>query len=885
MEWRAIRGTSYIYSNTDNTNIITDLQAAEWQSKGFEIALHVTTNCENWTSQTELDNLYYTPQLQEFAGKWPSLLNPVSNRTHCIAWSDWASQAKVEASKGIRLDLNYYYFPGPWVQDRPGMFTGSGMPMRFADQDGSLIDVYQVTTQMPDEADLTFPGFINTLLDNATGPLGYYGVFAANMHTDLFTPDNRGELGSTAIINSAIARGIPVISAKQLLTWLDGRNASNFANMVWNNNELSFDVVVGTGANLLNGMVPVNSANGILQGITRNGSTITYTTEVIKGINYALFDATAGSYVASYALDVTPPVITNIVATPNPNGTVTITWTTDEVATTVVDYGVAAATLNLNATNGSLVTSHSITLTGLNPGTVYYFRVTSVDGAGNSSTLPVPPATLNFVTPAAICAQDNTDIDFGQGIGDASSTVVIDGNGALILKPFLKEEFSNSGLPAGFGSASWTFGTPVTYNGGIASVENGRLYTTTSFNAGTSIEFSANFTNGTFQNIGFAQANDFGANWFVIGRAGVAGSDNNVYFRTPGSDIPLGLHAGAYHRYKISWNTNNFEFYVDGALVYTHNLGSPLSTPLLMIMSDFTTDGATLNVDWLRVSPYDPITTFVSRIMDAGSVRNWDVISWSSITPDNTSITMRVRTGASNVIDGTWTPFAERTNGQQVGVASRYIQYEATLETGNSLNTPLLQDVTFTCLAAFPVKLVDFRANAIGKDVRLEWTTATESNNKGFEIQRSLDGRTWVTVGFVPGAGNSSTTKNYNYTDRNLNSGKYLYRLKQVDYDNQYNYSGVVNISITDKQDNSLGQNHPNPFNGTTIIPYTISSTSSVRITIIDMHGRTVKVLNEGQRRAGQYNVQLNLGDLKKGVYFYRMDADNFSSTKKMIIQ
>ena len=114
-------------------------------------------------------------------------------------------------------------------------------------------------------------------------------------------------------------------------------------------------------------------------------------------------------------------------------------------------------------------------------------------------------------------------------------------------------------------------------------------------------------------------------------------------------------------------------------------------------------------------------------------------------------------------------------------------------------NTPILQDVSFTCLAAFPVKLVDFRANAIGKDVKLEWTTASESNNKGFEIQRSLDGRTWVTVGFVAGAGNSNITRNYNYTDRNLNNGKYLYRLKQVDYDNQYNYSGVVNV-MTQRQ-------------------------------------------------------------------------------------
>lgn len=79
-----------------------------------------------------------------------------------------------------------------------GMFTGSGMPMRFADLDGTLIDCYQVTTQMPDESGITWPGFINTLLDNATGPNGYYGVFCANMHTDNNNPGDQSVVGSHA---------------------------------------------------------------------------------------------------------------------------------------------------------------------------------------------------------------------------------------------------------------------------------------------------------------------------------------------------------------------------------------------------------------------------------------------------------------------------------------------------------------------------------------------------------------------------------------------------------------------------------------------------------------------------------------------------------------
>ena len=91
-----------------------------------------------------------------FAAAFPSLAAPSTNRTHCITWSDWATQPKVELANGIRLDTNYYYWPAAWVQDRPGYFTGSGMPMRFADLDGSLIDVYQAATQMTDESGMDY---------------------------------------------------------------------------------------------------------------------------------------------------------------------------------------------------------------------------------------------------------------------------------------------------------------------------------------------------------------------------------------------------------------------------------------------------------------------------------------------------------------------------------------------------------------------------------------------------------------------------------------------------------------------------------------------------------------------------------------------------------
>ena len=390
--WNAIRGTSYVY-----TGSVSNTQVINFQNAGFEIGLHLNVNEGSNFTETQW-NSFWDDQMSTLKSNLPSLASQVSHRTHFISWGPWATTAKLEAAKGVRLDVNYYYYPATWVDFRPGMFTGSGMPMRFADLDGTLIDNYQVPTQMPDESVLNVATHIATLLDNAIGTLGYYGVFCANMHTDSNAPTDPGQIGSDAIITAAKARNIPVISARQMLTWLDGRNGSNFTNMVWNNNTLDFNINIFPGANKLQAMVPVKSINGTLISITLNSSPVTYTIETIKGIDYAFFDAAAGNYAANYFQDITPPVISNVVATPHPDGTVTITWNTDEISDSKVDFGTVSNNLSQNVSNSSLVTSHSVVLTGLTPGTVYYYRVTSADAFLNSATFPIiSNAPLSFV--------------------------------------------------------------------------------------------------------------------------------------------------------------------------------------------------------------------------------------------------------------------------------------------------------------------------------------------------------------------------------------------------------------------------------------------------------------------------------------------------------
>ncbi len=211
--WECIRSTAYIYTGA----LPSDATAKQWQDKGWEIALHVFTACADWTPTTLAG--FFTSQKGNFSATYSSISPLTTNRTHCIAWSDWATQPKVELANGIRFDTNYYYFPPTWVNYAPGLFTGSGMPMRFADLDGTMIEsANQAATQMTDESDQAYPFTIDTLLANALGTPGYYGAFTANIHAD-----GKTESEAALIVASAKAQGVPVVTARQMLAWLDGR--------------------------------------------------------------------------------------------------------------------------------------------------------------------------------------------------------------------------------------------------------------------------------------------------------------------------------------------------------------------------------------------------------------------------------------------------------------------------------------------------------------------------------------------------------------------------------------------------------------------------------------------------------------------------------------
>ena len=182
--------------------------------------------------------------------------------------------------------------------------------------------------------------------------------------------------------------------------------------------------------------------------------------------------------------------------------------------------------------------------------------------------------------------------------------------------------------------------------------------------------------------------------------------------------------------------------------------------------------------------------------------------------------------------------------------------------------------------AVIPVELSSLFSNVDGNNVTLSWSTATETNNKGFAIERSTDFNNWIQLGFVDGKGTTTQTNNYSFTDKDVAHGKYFYRLTQIDFDGSFKYYYLGSeIEIGSPAVYSLSQNYPNPFNPTTKIGYQIPVDAKVKIELYGITGEKVATLVNGDHAAGYYNIELNANklNLASGLYMYKMTAQNAS--------
>ncbi|MHB1687040.1 MAG: lamin tail domain-containing protein [Ignavibacteriaceae bacterium] len=278
------------------------------------------------------------------------------------------------------------------------------------------------------------------------------------------------------------------------------------------------------------------------------------------------------------------------------------------------------------------------------------------------------------------------------------------------------------------------------------------------------------------------------------------------------------------------------------------------------------------SLDTLKVKNPNGVTNVIDLLGygDTSKVKGFETVPMSA--PINATQSLRRKDNSGNNTYGTngsgWDTDTNSTNFYKQVV--------------DSTNPPL------------PVELSLFTASTIeNKYVNLYWQTQTETNNYGFEIQRLNHSQNnlnnWGTIGFVSGNGNSNSVQSYSFIDNEISSsGKYSYRLKQIDHDGSYTFSSALNIELKTPGKFDLLQNYPNPFNPSTVIEYNIPEECFVDIDVFDSQGIKVADLLTKKHSAGNYKIQFDGSGLASGVYIYKLKASstnqNYSLSKKMIL-
>ncbi|MEP7145826.1 MAG: T9SS type A sorting domain-containing protein, partial [bacterium] len=186
-----------------------------------------------------------------------------------------------------------------------------------------------------------------------------------------------------------------------------------------------------------------------------------------------------------------------------------------------------------------------------------------------------------------------------------------------------------------------------------------------------------------------------------------------------------------------------------------------------------------------------------------------------------------------------------------------------------------------------PVELSSFSSIISGRNITLNWTTASEVNNAKFEIERSVNS-SWTKIGEVQGNGTSTTPKSYSFSDNNLSNNTYNYRLKQIDFNGNFEYFNLSNeVVIGIPSAFELAQNYPNPFNPSTKIAYSIPFDGNVSLTVYDAMGKEITRLVDNNQTAGYYSIDFNASNFASGIYYYSINVNgqsNFADTKKMLL-
>ncbi len=436
---------------------------------------------------------------------------------------------------------------------------------------------------------------------------------------------------------------------------------------------------------------PTGTSHSVTLTGLGNGTTYSYRVVSADAAGNSTTDPVATAAPRSFATpDTAPPAVSSVTA--SGSGTsATVTWTTNESATSTVAYGTTTA---LGSTaSGASGTSHSVTLTGLTVNTRYYYRVTSADPAGNSTTSPASPAAPAAYVPTVSNIVQSSVADFGSGSGG----YVADTAGGEVLGGLtLGTEFTATTQPSGWTSSTLVTGGTTTYSGGQATLSGSRLYTGT---LSGSSSFSAVATVGTGHTLGWGSiaTGSTAVTASFVGSSGGRLSARVNDARTNNRTIAIpGSWSDAPHEYRVDRSGNTAVFFVDGTQVASSAFAPTVTLRVLAI--DPTTAAPTMPIDWVRVAPYATSSTFTSGVIDAGATVGWDLLTRDATAPTGTTLTIQVRSGAVATPGTSWTAWTTVSpTSNSITRSARYVQYRLQFtSSGTRFVSPTVRGVTLS---------------------------------------------------------------------------------------------------------------------------------------------------------------------------------------------
>ncbi len=279
---------------------------------------------------------------------------------------------------------------------------------------------------------------------------------------------------------------------------------------------------------------------------------------------------------------------------------------------------------------------------------------------------------------------------------------------------------------------------------------------------------------------------------------------------------------------------------------------------------------------WIYGENYPKYHSWHSKSLISGNTWNLSLLITQDANSNPAFFTMPIQIKVTRAIGDTIVTVFNNAASQHYNIAIEGEPLSIVFDPGNW--------ILKTHSTIVPVELTSFTAELKNQKVNLLWTTATEVNNQGFEIQRKSSKTDWATIGFTEGRGTTTEQTNYSFVDdiSAITQTNLYYRLKQIDFNGDFSYSDVVNVFLF-PDDYSLAQNYPNPFNPSTLIKFSLGKTGFTTLKLYDVLGKEVAALVNRELEAGPHEVTFDASNFPSGTYFYTLTSGSFTETRKMM--